>query len=48
MSLAGFQIDPIDINFHLQKSLEIFYKKSIWQDPIQKVLADKKAHGRVR
>ena len=24
MSLAGFQINPIDVNFHLQKSLEIF------------------------
>ena len=24
MSLAGCQINPIDINFHLQKSLEIF------------------------
>ena len=24
MSLAGFQIDTIDVNFHLRKSLEIF------------------------
>jgi hypothetical protein len=24
MSLAGYQINPIDVNFHLQKSLEIF------------------------
>ena len=24
MSLAGCQINPIDVNFHLQKSLEIF------------------------
>ena len=24
MSLAGCQIDPINVNFHLQKSLEIF------------------------
>ena len=24
MSMAGFQINPIDVNFHLQKSLEIF------------------------
>ena len=24
MSLAGCQIDPIDVNFHVQKSLEIF------------------------
>ena len=33
MSLAGCQINPIDVNFHLQKSLEIFNKNSsdkIW------------------
>ena len=24
MSSAGCQINPIDVNFHLQKSLEIF------------------------
>ena len=24
MSLAGCQINPIDVNFHLQKSLETF------------------------
>ena len=33
MSLAGCQINPIDVNFHLQKSLEIFEKNSadkIW------------------
>ena len=28
MSLAGSQINPIDVNFHLQKSLEIFDKES--------------------
>ena len=28
MSLAGHQINPIDVNFHLQKVLEIFDKKS--------------------
>ena len=28
MSLAGSQINPIDVNFHLQKSLEIFDKNS--------------------
>ena len=28
MSLAGWQINPIDVNFHLQKSLEIFYTNS--------------------
>ena len=33
MSLAGCQINPIDVNFYLQKSLEIFDKNSadkIW------------------
>ena len=33
MSLAGCQINSIDVNFHLQKSLEIFDKNSadkIW------------------
>ena len=33
MSLAGRQINLIDVNFHLQKSLEIFDKNSadkIW------------------
>ena len=28
MSLAGCQINPIDVNFHLKKSLEIFDKNS--------------------
>ena len=28
MSLAVCQINPIDVNFHLQKSLEIFDKNS--------------------
>ena len=28
MSLGGRQINPIDVNFHLQKSLEIFDKNS--------------------
>ena len=28
MSLSGFQINPIDVNFHLQNSLEIFGKNS--------------------
>ena len=28
MSLAGCQINPIDVNFHLQNSLEIFDKNS--------------------
>ena len=33
MSFSGCQINPIDVNFHLQKSLEIFGKNSadkIW------------------
>ena len=33
MSLAGCQINPIDVNFHLQKSLENFDKNltdKIW------------------
>ena len=33
MSLAGCQINPIDLNFHLQKSLEIFDTNS--SDKIQ-------------
>ena len=28
MNSAGCQINPIDVNFHLQKSLEIFGKNS--------------------
>ena len=36
MSLTGCQINPIDVNFHLQKSLEIFDKKFSWQILIQK------------
>jgi hypothetical protein len=34
--LAGCQIKPIDVNFHLQKSLEIFDKKSVDKNLIQK------------
>ena len=33
MSLAGCQIIPIDLNFHLQKCFEIFDKNSV--DKIQ-------------
>ena len=36
MSLAMCQINPIDVNFHLQKSLEIFDKNSAEQNLIQK------------
>jgi hypothetical protein len=28
MSLAGYQINLIDVNFHLQRSLEIFDKNT--------------------
>ena len=49
MSYVGCQINLINMNFHLQTSLEIFDKNSA--DKIQSkkyVLTDKKAHGRVR
>ena len=36
MSLAGCQINLIDVNFHLQKSLEIFDKISADKNLIQK------------
>jgi hypothetical protein len=36
MSFAGCQINPIDVNFHLQKSLEVFDKKSADKNLIQK------------
>ena len=36
MSLAGCQIKPIDVNFHLQKSLEIFDKESFDKNMIKK------------
>ena len=36
MSLAGCQIKPIDVNFHLQNSLEMFDKKSAAKNLIQK------------
>ena len=32
MSLSGCQINPIDVNFHIQISLEIFGKKSDEKD----------------
>ena len=40
MSLAGRQIDPIDVNFHHQKSLQIFDKTSadkIWSKKDKRV-----------
>jgi len=39
MSLAGCQINPIDVNFYLHISLEIFDKNSA--DKIQKGQGDK-------
>ena len=36
MSLVGCQINPIDVNFHLQKSLEIFDKNSADKNLTQK------------
>ena len=49
MSLAGCQINPIDVNFHIQKSLDIFDTNSAEKIQSKKYyLADKKAHGRVR
>ena len=36
MSWAGCQINPIDVNFHLQESLEIFDKNSADKNLIQK------------
>ena len=35
MSLAGCQINPIDVNFYLQKSFEIFDKNSAAKNLIQ-------------
>ena len=31
MSLAGYQVKSIDVNFHLRKSLEIFDKNSAYK-----------------
>ena len=42
-ALAGCQINPIDVNFHLKKSWKLLIKIQL-----QKVLAYKKAHGCVR
>ena len=36
MSLAGCQINPIDVHFYLQKSLEIYNKNSVDKNLIQK------------
>ena len=36
MGSAGCQINPIDVNFYLQKSLEIFDKNSAAKNLIQK------------
>ena len=36
MSLSGCQINLVDVNFHLQKRLEIFDKNSADKNLIQK------------
>ena len=36
MSLIGCQVNPIDVNFYLQKSLEIFNKHSAAKNLNQK------------
>ena len=41
MSWPGCQNNPIDVNFPLQKSLEIFEKKISWQNLIQQRQGDK-------
>ena len=43
MSLAGCQINPIDINFHLQKSLEIIDINSADKIQSQNKKGDKSA-----
>jgi hypothetical protein len=41
MSLAGCQINSININFQIQRSLEIFDKNSAGKNLIQKGQGDK-------
>ena len=36
MSLLGCQINPIDVNFHLQKNLEIFDNNSAAKNLVKK------------
>ena len=48
MSWAGCQNNPIDVNFHLQKSLDIFEKKISWQNLIQKAERDKSISSRAK
>ena len=43
MSLAGCQINPINVNFHLQKSLEIFDTNSADKIQSQNYKGDKNA-----
>ena len=48
MSLAGCQINPIDVNFHLQKSLEILDNNSadkIWSKNNKGVLESALPHA---
>ena len=44
MSLAGRQINPIDVNFHLQKSLKIFDTNSGEKIQSQNYMGSKSAH----
>ena len=43
MSLVGCQINPIDVNFHLQKSLDIFDKNSADKIQAQQYMGGKSA-----
>ena len=40
MSLAGCQINPIDVNFHLQKNYKTFDRNSADKNLIQKGQGD--------
>ena len=48
MNWVDCENDPIDVNFNLQKSLEIFEKKVSWQNPIQTENGDKSIPFRVK
>ena len=49
MSLKGCQINPIDVNFHLQKSWEIFDKNSankIWSKKDKEIEVSPPPHAK--
>ena len=48
MSLAGLQINPIDVNFHLPKSLEIFDKNLVDKMWSKKDKGDKSIPSRAK